>query len=117
LDFGTVPCLRKASENSGGHETIHTMTLSNIHKSYFAGLSKNLHFFGAITIPFFIDWLKVDYTKAFVLQAWFVFWLFVLEIPTGVIADKFGRTISVGLGCLLFGLITNQARAAPLISR
>ena len=80
------------------------MTLNNIHKSYLAGLAKNLHFFGAITIPFFIDWLKVDYTKAFILQAWFVFWLFVLEIPTGVIADKFGRAISVALGCLLFGV-------------
>ena len=38
----------------------------------------------------------------FILQAWFLFWVFVLEVPTGVVADKFGRKISVALGCLLF---------------
>ena len=30
-----------------------------------------------------------------------MFWAFVLEVPTGVIADKFGRKYSVALGCLL----------------
>ena len=29
-----------------------------------------------------------------------MFWAFVMEIPTGVIADKFGRKYSVALGCL-----------------
>ncbi len=80
------------------------MRFGNIPKSYLAAFLKNLQFFGAITIPFFIDWLKVDYERAFLLQAWFVFWMFALEIPTGVVADKFGRKISVGIGCLLFGV-------------
>ncbi len=80
------------------------MRLDNISKSYAASFMKNLQFFGAITIPFFIDWLKVDYTRTFLLQAWFVFWVFALEIPTGVIADKFGRRVSVGFGCLLFAV-------------
>jgi MFS family permease len=87
---------------------------NNVRKSYVAAFLKNLQFFGAITIPFFIDWLRVDYTKAFLLQAWFVFWLFLLEIPTGVVADKFGRKLSVGFGCFLFtadmalfGLVTD----------
>jgi MFS family permease len=80
------------------------MSLNNISKSYVAGFLRTLQFFGAVSIPFFIDWLKVDYTRAFLLQAWFVFWLFVLEIPTGVIADKFGRKYSIGLGCLLFSV-------------
>lgn len=30
-----------------------------------------------------------------------MFWAFILEIPTGVIADKFGRKYSVALGCLM----------------
>jgi MFS family permease len=78
------------------------MNRTNIRKSYAAVFLKNLQFFGPISVPFFLDWLKWDYTRMFVLQAWFLFWVFTLEIPTGVVADKFGRKISVALGCMLF---------------
>jgi len=78
------------------------MSRTNIRKSYAAVFLKNLQFFGPISVPYFLDWLRVDYTRMFVLQAWFLFWVFTLEIPTGVVADKFGRKISVALGCILF---------------
>ncbi len=78
------------------------MSRANIRKAYAAVFLKNLQFFGPISVPFFLDWLKVDYTRIFILQAWFLFWVFTLEIPTGVVADKFGRKVSVALGCLLF---------------
>jgi MFS family permease len=74
----------------------------NIPKAYAASFLKNLQFFGPISVPYFFDWLRVDYTRMFILQAWFLFWVFVLEVPTGVVADKFGRKISVAIGCLLF---------------
>lgn len=76
---------------------------SNIPKAYIASCLKNLQFFGALAVPYFIDWLRVDYTRMFLLQAWFLFWIFTLEIPTGIVADKFGRRVSVSIGCLLFG--------------
>src|SRR5512139_3075884 len=76
---------------------------SNIYKAYVAACLKNLAFFGALAVPYFIDWLRVDYTRLFLLQAWFLFWVFTLEIPTGIVADKFGRRLSVAAGCLLFG--------------
>ncbi len=76
---------------------------SNISKAYLAACLKNMQFFGALAVPYFLDWLKVDYTRIFLLQAWFLFWVFTLEIPTGIVADRFGRRISVSLGCLLFG--------------
>ena len=76
----------------------------NIHKIYLANFLKNLHFFGSLAIPYFIDWIRIDYTRIFLLQAWFIFWSFMLEIPTGIVADKWGRKYSVGLGCLLFGV-------------
>ena len=79
------------------------MKRRNLAKAYAAVFLKNLQFFGPIAVPYFLDWLRVDYTRMFVLQAWFLFWVFVLEIPTGVVADKFGRKISVAAGCLLFG--------------
>lgn len=78
------------------------MSRNNIRKSYAAVFLKNLQFFGPISVPYFLDWLRVDYTRMFVLQAWFLLWVFTLEIPTGVVADKFGRRISVALGCVLF---------------
>ena len=94
------------------------MTRRNIPTAYAAAFVKNLQFFGAIAVPFFLDWLKVDYTRMFMLQAWFLFWVFALEIPTGVVADKFGRKISVGLGCLCFAvdmLMFGLTRNYPLL--
>ncbi len=78
------------------------MIRHNIVKGYAAAFLKNLQFFGPVAVPYFSDWLRVDYTRMFILQAWFLFWVFTLEIPTGIVADKFGRTISVATGCLLF---------------
>ena len=66
---------------------------NNISKIYLANFLKNLNFFGSIAIPFFIDWIQIDYTRIFLLQAWFIFWTFVLEIPTGIVADKWGSSI------------------------
>lgn len=36
-----------------------------------------------------------------ILQSWFMFWLFVLEVPTGAIADYIGRKHSIALGALI----------------
>jgi MFS family permease len=94
------------------------MTRRNVPTAYVASCLKNLQFFGAVSVPFFIDWLRVDYTRLFVLQAWFLFWVFTLEIPTGVVADKFGRKISVAIGCLLFGadmLFFGLVRSYPVL--
>jgi MFS family permease len=89
-------------------------TKSNIYKMYLVNFLKNLQFFGAVAIPFFLDWAKVDYTRIFILEASFMFWVFVLEIPTGIVADKFGRKASLILGGLfaaisisIYGIINN----------
>lgn len=71
---------------------------------YLLGFLKNLHFFGAVAVPFFTDWAALDYTRLFLLEASFSFWMFVLEIPTGVVADRWGRRRSLALGGLLMGL-------------
>jgi hypothetical protein len=76
----------------------------NLHKGYLAAFLKNLTFFGAIVVPWSVEWLHIDFTRLFLLQAWFLFWAFTMEIPTGVVADKVGRKWSVAAGCILFGL-------------
>lgn len=87
---------------------------SNIYKMYAINLFKNMMLFSSVTVPFFLDWAKIDYTRIFLLEASFSLWMFVLEIPTGVIADKYGRKYSLALGGLfsaasfaLFGLVNN----------
>lgn len=87
---------------------------SNIYKMYFINLAKNMMFFSSVTVPFFLDWARIDYTRIFLLEATFSFWMFVLEIPTGIVADKYGRKYSLALGGLfsaasfaLFGLVNS----------
>jgi len=80
------------------------MQFNNIHKSYVANFLSNLSFFGAISVPYFLDWLQVNYTKIFILQAWFILWIVLLEIPTGIVADKYGRKTSVAFGALFFAI-------------
>ncbi len=87
---------------------------SNVWKMYLLNFLRNLQFYGAITIPFFLDWAKIDYTKLFILQAAFTFWILVLEVPTGVFADKYGRRWSIALSglcsavaILIFGFVNN----------
>ncbi|MEM5814592.1 MAG: MFS transporter, partial [Candidatus Aenigmatarchaeota archaeon] len=72
---------------------------SNIWKMYLMNLLRGLHFFGGVLIPFFTDWAHLSYTQIMILQSWFMFWAFALEIPTGTVADYFGRRASIALGC------------------
>lgn len=70
---------------------------------YAFGFLKNLQFFGALAVPFFLVRLGFSYTQMFLLECFFGAAMFVFEIPTGVVADKFGRKASLGLGALFFG--------------
>jgi len=45
-----------------------SMKRGNLAKAYAATFLKNLQFFGPIAVPYFLDWLKVDYTRIFILQ-------------------------------------------------
>ncbi len=74
---------------------------SNVWKIYAFELLKGLSFFGAVLIPFFTEWGKLNFEQIFFLQAWFMFWIFVLEVPTGAFADRFGRKNSLILGAFI----------------
>ncbi len=64
-------------------------------------------------MPFFRDWGRLSYTQIFALQAWFMLANFLLEVPTGAVADRFGRRVSVGLGGLLLGVATLLYASVP----
>ena len=52
----------------------------------------------SVLIPFFREWGRLSFTAILVLQAWFMIWSFLLEVPTGAVADRFGRKISIAAG-------------------
>ena len=73
---------------------------SNLWKMYLFQFFTSLHFLGGVLVPFFLDWGQINFTQIMILQAWFMFWVFILEIPTGAVADYLGRKWSLLLGCL-----------------
>ena len=77
---------------------------ANIWKMSAIKFLSNLHFFAGILIPFFVQWGRLNFTQIMLLQSWGVIWAFILEIPTGTIADYFGRKTSIILS-YLFGII------------
>lgn len=65
---------------------------------------KSLQFFGSLCVPFYIIRLEFSYATMFAIETLFSVCIFLFEIPTGIIADKFGRKTSLFLGSLFFGL-------------
>lgn len=72
-----------------------------INRYYLFIFLKNLHFFGAVLVIFFTEWAGLSQFEIQLLQAWFMFWFFILEVPTGAVADYIGRKHSVSLGALV----------------
>lgn len=77
---------------------------SNIWKSYIYGFLKKFTFFSGVLIPMYTLWGHISFAQIMILQAIYLFAMFLLEIPTGVVADKFGRKISLVLGSLVIGI-------------
>ena len=73
---------------------------SNIRKAYFFEFFSGLHFISGVLVPFFVEWGGISFFQITILQSWFVFCAFFLEVPTGVIADYFGRKASISLACI-----------------
>lgn len=74
----------------------------NIWLSYLISFLNKLGFFGPIAALFYLDWVHLNYTQMFISEAVFSVTVFLFEIPTGVIADKFGRKASI----ILSGVFT-----------
>lgn len=66
---------------------------------------------GAILLIFFKDWGGLNQTQTQMLQSWFMIWIFILEIPTGVFGDVKGKKFSVMLGysLMILGILVYSA--------
>ncbi len=74
------------------------------------------HLISSVLIPFFREWGRLSFTTILVLQAWFMFWSFLLEVPTGAVADRFGRRISIAAGGLIAASASLLYASAPRLS-
>lgn len=72
-----------------------------IFRYYLFVFLKDFAFFSAVLIPFFTEWGHISLAQVTILQSWFMLSIFFLEIPTGAIADYFGRKYSITLGCII----------------
>ena len=63
-----------------------------------------LEYSGVIMIPFFKNWGGLNQFQIQILQSWFMLWIFILEIPTGLIGDKIGVKFSTLFGFALKAL-------------
>ncbi|MBN2135113.1 MAG: MFS transporter [Acidobacteria bacterium] len=74
---------------------------SNIWKMYFVRFFFWMHFVSAIIVPFYTKWGGVPFAYILFLNAWFMFCIFIFEIPTGTVADFWGRKQSITLAGLV----------------
>lgn len=93
------------------NEYNHLMKLSKwwgdpINKNYAYAFFKNFAFFSAVLVPFFTDWGGITLLQIQILQSWFSIWVFILEVPTGAVADKIGRKHSLMLGSFMIAIAT-----------
>jgi len=85
----------------------------NIKIYYLFSFLRDFALYTAVIIPFFVDWGGLNQFQIQTLQAWFMFWIFALEIPTGAVADYFGRKTSLSLGLLLVVIAVLIYRITP----
>lgn len=75
-----------------------------INRLYVFSFFKHAAFFSAVLVPFFTEWGGVSLFQVQLLQSWFSVWVFLLEVPTGALADRIGRKYSIAVGSLIIGL-------------
>src|SRR3989344_2366776 len=77
---------------------------NSLWKFYTADFLTSLVFSVAVLVPFYTEWGHLTLAQVQITQAWFMFWAFIMEVPTGVVADYFGRKYSVALGAILIAI-------------
>ncbi|MFW6143784.1 MAG: MFS transporter [Patescibacteria group bacterium] len=60
-----------------------------------------LGFVGGILVPLFIEWGGLKFVQIMQLQSWFMFWVAVLAVPVGALADSWSRKGTLVLGCFV----------------
>ena len=90
-DGHQVELVRQKTSEKTGYER-------NIPLNYVIEFLAGLHFITGVLLPFFLEWGQIRFSQVMILQAMFIGMTFLLEIPTGTIADYLGRKQSIVMG-------------------
>lgn len=78
---------------------------SNIKKYYLAYALNGLSLTIPITVLYYLSF-GLSYTQVALLESIFLITMLIFEIPTGVLADRFGRKTTIALGTLIMPIAT-----------
>lgn len=72
----------------------------NLKKLYLFSFILGIHTVRGVFIPYFTDWGGLTFFEIMILQSVFTGAIFLLEIPSGAIADRIGRKTAISLSAL-----------------
>jgi DHA3 family tetracycline resistance protein-like MFS transporter len=71
-----------------------------IYLIWIASFLFGLDVMSSFIIAFYKDWGGINQFQIQILQSWFMFSIFIFEVPTGLVGDVRGRKFSVTIGAL-----------------
>lgn len=80
-----------------GEQLRTTKLCRNITKAYIFRFLQFFHLIAGVLVPFFTGWGGIKFHEVMILQACFMVFVFLLEVPTGAVADRFGLRTSLVL--------------------
>ena len=86
---------------------------SNISKLYIFYFIMGIHTVRGVYLPFMMDWGGLTFFQIMILQSYFMLMIFLLEIPSGAIADHIGRNIALMLSALSVAIAAFTYSIAP----
>ncbi len=87
----------------------------NVLKFYLFNLFISMHTVSGVLVPFFLDWGQITFVEVMFLQSYFMFMIFVFEVPSGAIADFLGRKLAMIISALMTALATLVYSSMPNI--
>lgn len=88
---------------------------SNIYKSYIYHFILGIHTVNGIHIPYMTIWGGLTFFEIMLLQSYFTFIIFILEIPSGAIADFLGRKTALSLSAIAISLAALFYSIVPIL--
>ncbi|MHA1898550.1 MAG: MFS transporter [Promethearchaeota archaeon] len=76
-----------------------------------------INFLTAVLMPFYENWGNLNIVQIMLLQSWYLFWIFILEIPSGSFADFYGRKKTLIIAAILYfnGLVIYSIRPSLVL--
>ena len=92
---------KKVSQKKINNQSTRRKITANVYKYYLFHFLWGINTFVSVMVPFFTVWGNISFFQIMALQSYFTFVLFILEIPSGAIADFFGNKRALSLAAIV----------------